>query len=151
MDKIYSHYWIEQPKDIREHLMKVFGISRSGISEIRDQTLISDGVTNEDLRMITSEKMAEYVGSVEAFSRLWELTIAKARYELNPPIEIPQSVEEELVLIPEVAESLIPKPIEIVENNPGVKPWCDSCDSKARFHKVGCPKKENEQTDQTSS
>lgn len=91
MNKIYQQHWIELPNDIRKHLIGVFGIMKTGIAEVRDTTLISDGVTNNDLQVITEVKMQEYVGSKEAFPRLWELTLAKAKYELNPPQELPSA------------------------------------------------------------
>ena len=91
-DKIYTAMWIDLPREYRNKLTEVFSIERTGISEVRDDTLISDGYTNTDLQAITREKMAEYVGSSAedtAFHRLWELTLAKIKFELNPPtIEI---------------------------------------------------------------
>lgn len=88
-DRIYQHQWITLDRDVREHLTKIFDIPTTGIAEIRDQSVISDGKTNEDLKAITSEKMATYVGSLEEFPRLWELTLSKVKYELHPPIFIP--------------------------------------------------------------
>lgn len=95
-DKIYVPNWMSLPKDIRHRLTVVFNIQRSGITEIRDQDVITDGVTNADLSVITLQKMNEYIGSDENFTRAWELTIAKAKYELNPPeIEIGVGLIEE--------------------------------------------------------
>ncbi len=89
LEHIYTQHWITLDKETREHLTKVFNIPTSGIAEIRDQTLISDGKTNTDLQAITSEAMEAYVGSKEPFARLWELTLMKSKYELHPPtIEI---------------------------------------------------------------
>lgn len=85
---VHTQLWMSLPVEIREHLAKTFGIERNGIREIRDQTVISDGFKQEDLLGFTASKMAEYVGSEEPFPRLWELTIAKAKYELNPPLPI---------------------------------------------------------------
>lgn len=75
-------------KQVRNHLVKVFNIPRTGITEIRDQEIIRDGYSDEDLKAITLEKMNEYIGSTEVFPRAWELTCSKARYELNPPIDL---------------------------------------------------------------
>lgn len=63
-------------------------IPRSGVSEVRDQTVISDGHTYEDLLAITHERMNEYIGSEETFARAWEITVAKAYSELHPPIGV---------------------------------------------------------------
>lgn len=87
-DRIFPHIWLEAPRDIREHLAEVFGVQQTGPTEIKDDRVVSDGRTIEDLAVITAERMAEYVGSVEPFPRLWELTLAKARAELNPPVAI---------------------------------------------------------------
>ncbi len=75
-------------KDVKDHLVKIFDLKRSGITEIRDQEVIRDGYSDEDLKAITLEKMIEYVGSEETFPRAWELTCAKVKYELHPPIFI---------------------------------------------------------------
>ena len=49
MERIYPAVWLALPKETREHLAKVFGISASGITEVRDQSVVSDGFTVEDL------------------------------------------------------------------------------------------------------
>ncbi len=86
---VYNQHWLQLSKETRNHLRKVFDIPLTGITEIRDATLISDGTTNDDLQTITEAKMEKYVGSKESFSRLWELTLMKVKYELDPPILLP--------------------------------------------------------------
>lgn len=73
------------PSDMKAHLVKVFNITRTGVTEIRDSEVIRDGYTADDLLSISHEKMTAYIGSEETFPRAWELTCMKARYELNPP------------------------------------------------------------------
>ncbi len=102
-DRIVPQQWMLQPRDIRLHLAKVFDIPRTGISEIRDQDVISDGHTIENLSAITLEKMCAYVGSEETFGRAWELTCAKAHSELHPPVGIIQDTEEKGVEIKPLA------------------------------------------------
>ena len=85
-DKIYQPQWMSLDKKTREHLSKVFSIPQSGITEIRDDMVLSDGKTNGDLSAINEFKMSEYVGSKESYPRLWELTLAKCKYELDPPV-----------------------------------------------------------------
>lgn len=88
MEKVYQQHWIDLPKDVRNKLTEVFEIPNTGITEVRDQTVLSDGTTNTDLLAITAEKMAAYVGSSvsdTSYHRLWELTLAKVHSELNPP------------------------------------------------------------------
>lgn len=87
-NKVYTQHWLELSKETRTHLREVFNIPRTGITEVRDTTIVSDGTTNSDLESITSERMERYVGSKESYPRLWELTLAKVRYELNPPMDL---------------------------------------------------------------
>ena len=105
MNQIYQQVWISLDKEIRNLLAKDLKIMRTGITEIRDQVVISDGFTNDDLKQITLEKMCEYIGSQETFSRAWELTIAKAKSILNPPIGVIKShhiakieIEDDLII-----------------------------------------------------
>lgn len=129
MEKIYQQVWIDLPKPTRIHLAKVFGLIPNGIAEIRDQVVISDGYTNDDLSKITAPKMAEYVGSTESFSRLWELTLAKVRYELNPPINLEEEIKREQVIS------------SVQSSTPVVKEkFCDFCDAKGVKHKSICTK-----------
>lgn len=84
--------WMQLDPKIRMELVSYFNLKKTGITEIRDQTLISDGYSVEDLREITLEKMNEYIGSSEeSFSRAWEITCSKAKSIVYPPIamEIP--------------------------------------------------------------
>lgn len=85
MEKVYQQNWIDLPRDVRARLAQVFGLERTGITEVRDQTVVSDGYTNGDLQGITLDKMNQYIGSVETFPRAWEITLMKVKYELHPP------------------------------------------------------------------
>lgn len=88
-DRVLPQLWMLVPSDERSELVAAFNLSRTGISEIRDEELISDGYCADDLAAITKERMEEFVGSKEdSFGRLWELTCAKARFLANPPMEI---------------------------------------------------------------
>lgn len=93
-ERIYTKNWLDVPKDIREHLKKVFNIQRSGITEVRDNMIVSDGTTDDDLSVINKESMERYVGSSGEFYHLWKTTISKAKYELYPP-QILKSLDEE--------------------------------------------------------
>ncbi len=96
-DRLLPQIWMLQPLEIRNHLIRVFDIPRTGAAEIRDDYVVSDGYNYEDLAAVTGEAMATYVGSEETFSRLWELTVAKAKYELDPPQELPVAIPEEIL------------------------------------------------------
>lgn len=146
-DKIHVHNWISLSKETRKHLSEVFALVPTGIAEIRDQQVISDGYSNADLEKITHAKMAEYVGSNESFSRLWELTIAKVKYELNPPIVLDlsnQSEEEQKAIVETLTENgaklePVQEPIKPVDPNR----FCDTCESKGIKHQKICPKAAN--------
>lgn len=87
-DHVPVQLWMLLPREERNLLAERFDLKKSGITEVIDDRVISDGYNVDDLKGITSEKMVEYVGSEGSFPRLWEITVAKARYELMPPIEL---------------------------------------------------------------
>lgn len=133
-------------KEVKLHLMKVFGIVRTGVTEIRDTTLVSDGFTTEDLMAITLDKMNAYIGSTETFPRAWELTLAKIHSELHPPLgEIIGAPDGSMTIAP-IPEEITPiveeVPVTVVpEFEPeALTPWCDTCDSLGVRHKKTCPK-----------
>lgn len=123
MEKLYQQVWIDLPKETRDHLAKVFNIQKTGITEVRDQTVVSDGYTNLDLSVLTADKMSAYVGSPTGsltFSRLWEIVLSKVKYELHPPMMEIQS--DGLVVT-------VPPP-----------KYCNTCISTKGRHRKGCPK-----------
>jgi len=120
---LYPQQWMSLPKDVKAHLVKAFGLSKSGVTEIRDQDLVSDGYTLDDLRKISREKMCEYIGSDETFMRSWEITVAKARAELNPPI----------------GEISAGKIVDIKAPEQPKKPFCDLCVAPEQPHLKKCP------------
>lgn len=126
--QLYTQYWLDLPKETKAHLVKIFNIPKTGITEVRDQTVVQDGHTNDDLKAVTCENMAAYVGSPAdvPFHRLWEITLAKVHYELHPPVGT-------------IGEGgLVSSP-----NEPTVAPvkkYCDTCVSTAGRHRKGCPK-----------
>ena len=160
MDKIYTNHWIELPTEVRSHLRKVFGLSKSGITEVRDQVLVSDGTTNDDLAVaFTKEKLCEYIGSDETFARAWEIAISKAKYEIDPPKMIvgefgikemkeldaiieagPEAMDNKPVVAPSITNNLPVEPVATVPVTPTA--FCDSCDSLGVRHKKDCPKKD---------
>ena len=116
-DRIYVHYWMSLDKPVREYLAKVFNINRTGIVEIRDETVLTDGYNNDDLSVVTKETLALYTGDSldNSFSQLWELTVLRAQSELNPP----KSTEGEVAT---------------------TERYCLTCTSTKGRHKKGCPK-----------
>lgn len=93
-ERVLPQLWMALPLDERAHLANVFSVEKTGVTEVRDNVVISDGYRYEDLFAITAQKMIDYVGSTETFPRLWELTCAKARFELHPPVGVIRGSEE---------------------------------------------------------
>lgn len=118
MQKVYVANWMALPKETKEHLIKVFNIVKTGNSEVRDQEVVTDGYTNDDLNAITLDKMAEYTGSptTETFHRLWEITLAKVHYELHPPFDLNEGLTPTVTLNPE--QPVVP---------PETKKFCEYC------------------------
>jgi len=106
------------PKETKNHLVKVFAIPKSGVTEIKDQDVVSDGYTIADLGVITLDKMCEYIGSRETFARSWEITLMKVKSDLNPPMELPKPAEEV-------------EPVKLV--------FCDKCIAPRQPHLKKCP------------
>lgn len=138
--------WLSLPRATRDHLIEVFGLERSGVTEIRDQDVVSDGYTIDDLRKISLEKMTEYIGSEETFSRAWEITLAKVHAELNPPVAEIRRVDGEPTIVDIVEVIEVPTGETVVEEvkvqftPEEVKPFCDQCASKGVRHLKYCPK-----------
>jgi hypothetical protein len=120
-NQIYQHQYINLTKEIREFLVKLFEIPRTGISEILNEQVISDGVCNEDLKAITEEKMIEYTGSHETFGKLWDLTITKVQYEIAFPPE---------VVLPELEDA--------IKASEEKRPYCGACVSHHGRHSNDC-------------
>lgn len=87
-ERILPGQFMHVSKEVRDYLAAMWKIPRSGITEIRDQEVLSDGHTYEDLGVITHEMMNKYIGSEESFARAWELSVMRAYSELHPPVGI---------------------------------------------------------------
>lgn len=88
--QIFPAHWLPLSHELREYIAKEFGIQRSVSTEIVDNRIVSDGRSVRDLQIITTEAMQKYLNDSKEkdFYRLWELTVSKAQYEMNTPIEI---------------------------------------------------------------
>lgn len=80
--------WMMLPKESRDYIVKEFSLTRTGITEILDQQVIRDGYSMDDLKGITLDKMCAFIGSEEEFPRAWELTCAKVKSILHPPVNL---------------------------------------------------------------
>jgi len=125
METIQKFQWMKLSREVREKLVHLFGLERTGISEIRDDEVISDGFSDSDLQSITKEKMCEITGlpCELSFSSLWEVITVKVANDVHP-------------LVTESKEEII--------NNVDVPPvqnvYCTTCTSTKGRHKKGCPK-----------
>lgn len=106
-------------KELRDYLAAMWKIPQSGITEIRDQDVLSDGHTYDDLKIITLDLMSEYIGSRETFARAWEITCAKAYSELHPPIGTIKGKDEDEVKkeLAEAGQKLADKDAEDIFDN----------------------------------
>ena len=108
--------WLELPQPLRNKLVEIFSLPRSGGTSISSfggvMKVDTDGYTHQDLAGISIPKMQDFLGSDETdFWKLLELTINKA--EASLPEELKPVIDE--------------------------KPWCNSCDSRGVRHKKTCP------------
>lgn len=145
-ERILPAQWMHISKELREHLAKVFNVQTSGITEIFNEELRSDGRTYDDLAVITKAKMEEYIGSEETFLRAWEITVAKAYSELHPPVAtiqpiVAKTVEEIPSVVAEPApaalsqspvEDLVPTPAPVVTTTADVMPPSPNAKKEAR-------------------
>ena len=99
IERLTPSQWMQQPLEIRTYLSQMWKIPYSGVTEIRDQTVLSDGHSYDDLKRVDLETMNTYIKSEETFGRAWELTCARAYSDLHPP------------------EKMIQKPLEDNTNN----------------------------------
>lgn len=119
---ITQQQWLLLPREVKNELINVFGIERTGISEVRDNEIISDGYSQKDLMVITKETMAKYIGSDESFLRAWEITLSKINFTLHPPVgeivaskevegasEIVEAKKEEVITEPKETQDAITK------------------------------------------
>lgn len=121
-ERILPAQFMHVSKEIRDYLAAMWKLPRSGITEIRDQDVISDGHTYEDLGAITHEMMNEYIKSEESFARAWELTVMKAYSELHPPVgivgeEIKKEFHDEE--LKEIVDDTV-TPVEVSEEIPSI-------------------------------
>lgn len=99
-ERILPQQFMHITKEVRDYIAAMWKLPQSGIIEVRDQYVISDGHTYEDLAVITLDKMCEYIGSRETFARAWEITCAKAYSELHPPGAVLGGKEESVKEVP---------------------------------------------------
>lgn len=89
-DRVYLQHWMSLPRDARLKLAEELGIPRNGITEVRDEIVLTDGHTNDDLGVITKELLQSYTGGDEndSFASLWDAAVSgKKAIVLEPTKE----------------------------------------------------------------
>ena len=127
-NQIWQHQFIHLDVPVKERLRKIFNIPKTGIVEVLNETVISDGVTNDDLKVLTEEAMSAYLGDVphETFGHLFDLVIEKIKHEIaHPPIVI------ELSSITPIDEAIK------ISSEP--KEYCGACVTHKGRHRKTCP------------
>lgn len=119
--------WLKLPKDIRDKLVTLFHIPRTGSSVVdyspTGPTVVSDGYKPTDIEAITLAKMQTIMDTDSTdFYGLFEEIILNIDAVMQPKIE--------------VTEVELDKAIdEIVKER-----FCDKCTSKGGRHLKTCPK-----------
>lgn len=81
---IFESLWMQNDRDTRNYLAEIFEVPMTGLREIRDNEVIRDGRSNEDLKVITLEKMNEYTGiQDDNIMSAWNNVIVKAHNRFN--------------------------------------------------------------------
>ena len=109
--QVYAQNWMILPRDLRRHLALVFKIVPTGITEVKDNVVISDGFTNDNLKLIDAVKMAEYLKvplDMYDFAKLWELTLGHANHELHPVVVNMEGI----TIMPQEVSALSQSPVE---------------------------------------
>lgn len=113
--QIYIPYWMSLSKETRNKLIVIFSVPKTGVVEVINETVLTDGHNNIDLEVITIDKLKAYTGQLKGtFAELWEMAVEKAMHSHTS-----MSIEE-MELIP--------------------KPYCEFCTSTQGRHRKGCPK-----------
>jgi hypothetical protein len=83
---LYPHQWLHLTFDVKYWLGKQLGFSAQGERHVIDNQLVEDGFRAEDLAVVTTSKLQEWLGSKEKdFDVLWEMAVNRAKQALEPP------------------------------------------------------------------
>jgi xylose isomerase len=64
--------WVQLPFEVRQKLVKMFDLIRTGGSEVIDGRLKTDGYTEKDLRGVSLEKMKSITGAEGGYYELFD-------------------------------------------------------------------------------
>lgn len=101
---ITSVIWCTLKVDTRNKLREIFKIPRSGTNWVRDNVLISDGTTDQDLKSLTGQALADFVGQEGTIDELFLKAI--------------EMIEHNIIMSPVEAPETATKPPELPKNVP---------------------------------
>lgn len=130
--------WLKLPKEIRDKLVVLFHIKRTGSTVVdygaAGNTVVSDGYKPTDIEAITLEKMQVLLDSDSTnFFELLEQVIAQIDALTAPPIQF----------YDDKVGGIDIKDLPPVDDKETVVklPFCDQCTSKGGRHLKTCPKR----------
>lgn len=88
--------WVSLPTEVRHRIRGIFHIPKSSNTHVDDGVIITDGVTNEDLKTLTISKMQIYLDDDSSdFHKLFDKVVSRVNDELYPKV---QNVTESIIL-----------------------------------------------------
>jgi len=86
--------WVSLPNEVRHRIRSIFNIPKSANTHVDDGRILSDGVTDTDLRALTVGKMQVYLSETESvdFHKLFDKVVAKVNDELYPKKQVPTTL-----------------------------------------------------------
>lgn len=97
--------WLKLSIPTRSLMIGQFNIPKSGFTHVQDGQILTDGYTEQDLQVVTVERLQEYLDSKETdFYKLLSKTVEKLESEammkeaekLTMPQEVVEGVKEEV-------------------------------------------------------
>lgn len=133
MEFITIHQWVPLNKSTREELKKVFLIKMSGLIKVETDSrgvssVLDDGVTDEDLRVITVEKLQDFLGSIalnDTLEDLFKQTVIRIESPIENPITS-ESLESFTPTEVPLSDVLLPLP-PLQENTATTQLQCEKC------------------------
>ena len=75
--------WVSLPSEVRSRIRTLFEIPKSSTVDVIDGVIATDGVTHEDFKVLTVEKMQKYLGDESTdFYKLFDKVVATVMEEL---------------------------------------------------------------------
>lgn len=88
--------WVSLPTEVRHRIRGIFHIPKSSNTHVDDGVIITDGVTNEDLKTLTIGKMQIYLDDDSSdFHKLFDKVVSRVNDELYPKA---QNVTENTII-----------------------------------------------------